>query len=214
MNERADSFKKTEYFPTLIFQIDVKNANALNKNLLKSIYNEREKDREGITRSNVKEFGGWHSKNHLHKSTEYFKLVEQINSATRRISKELGYSVNHVMKIGTMWSIINPPGGVNIAHVHPGCLWSGVYYVQTPENAGNIEFIEPRTVHLMNQPKYLPKTKRPKECWTKVNFKPKAGRMIIFPSWLYHSVRPNNSTEKGKKADRIVISFNTSQHKI
>ena len=214
MNEPADSFSRAIYFPTLIFQIDVTNANALNKSLLKAIYNERDKDREGITRSNVKELGGWHSKNFLHKSPGYSKLVEHINSATARISKELGYSDKHTMKIGTMWSIINPPGSFNTAHVHPGCLWSGVYYVHTPENAGNIEFIEPRTVHLMNQPKYLPKTRRPKECWTKVNFKPKAGRMIIFPSWLYHSVRPNSSSENGEKGDRIIISFNTSQHKI
>jgi uncharacterized protein (TIGR02466 family) len=112
-----------------------------------------------------------------------------------------------------MWSIINPPGSVNIAHVHPGCMWSGVYYVQTPQGSGNIEFIEPRTVHLMNQPKFENMRKRPKECWTKVNFTPRAGKMIIFPAWLYHAVRPNEAKEKGDLANRVIISFNMSQHK-
>lgn len=212
-SDMVDSFTKAAYFPTLIFQIDVENAKSLNKSLLNSIYNEQKKDREGITRSNVKEFGGWHSGNNLHKSSNYSNLVGHINSATKRMSEELGYAVNQTIKIGTMWSIINPPGSLNIAHVHPGCLWSGVYYVHTPKNSGNIEFIEPRTVHLMNQPKFLPNTKRPKDCWTKVNFKPKEGRMIIFPSWLYHSVRPNSSTETGRKGERIIVSFNLSQHR-
>ena len=110
-----------------------------------------------------------------------------------------------------MWSIINPPGSSNRAHVHPGCLWSGVYYIQAPEGAGNIEFIEPRTPHLMNQPKYQPKSKRGKENWTKVRFEPTAGRMLVFPSWLYHAVDPNVAKEAGRKAHRIIVSFNLNQ---
>jgi len=210
----ATSLTKTLYFPTLIFQLDVENAEDLNKDLLRSIYEEKEKDVNGISRSNVKELGGWHSNNFLHRSPAFSGLVKQINSATKRISKELSYSLDHVLRIGSMWSIINPPGSLNIAHVHPGALWSGVYYVQAPKNAGNIEFIEPRTVHLMHQPKYMPNEKRPRECWTKVNYKPKEGRMIIFPSWLYHSVRPNNAEETGPKGDRVIVSFNVSQQKI
>lgn len=53
MNDNADRFRKTAYFPTLIFQIDVEQADTLNKSLLKSIYLERQKNKEGIVRSNV-----------------------------------------------------------------------------------------------------------------------------------------------------------------
>jgi len=126
------------------------------------------------------------------------------------MSSELSYSANHAMK----WSIINPPGSSNRAHVHPGCMWSGVYYIQAPKGAGDIEFIEPRTAHLMNQPKYRPNAKRPKECWTKVRFTPKPGRMLLFPSWLYHGVDPNMSKEAGRAGHRIIISFNLNQQKI
>ena len=73
-----------------------------------------------------------------------------------------------------MWSIINPPGSANRAHIHPGCTWSGVYYIQAPEGCGNIEFIDPRTENLMHQPRYVPNKKRPKHCWTKVNLTPEA----------------------------------------
>ena len=97
-----------------------------------------------------------------------------------------------------MWSIINPPGSANRAHIHPGCTWSGVYYIQTPAGCGNIEFIDPRTENLMQQPRYVPNKKRPKHCWTKANITPKPGRMLIFPSWLYHAVAPNLSEEIGR----------------
>ena len=35
------------------------------------------------------------------------------------------------------------------------------------------------------------------------NFEPEEGKLLIFPSYLYHSVKANKSNE-----DRIVISFN------
>ena len=139
--------------------------------------------------------------------------MTHVNSVTSRMSKELSYAADHILKVTTMWSIINPPGNGNRAHVHPGCIWSGVYYVQSSEGAGQIEFVDPRTVLIMNQAKHMPKKKRPRDCWTKVNYKPVPGRMLIFPSWLYHGVDPNMSKEAGRKADRVIVSFNISQVK-
>lgn len=214
MNKMENKFSKKTYFPTMVFQIDVADAEALNQKLLKATYEERKRDQAGISRSNFKELGGWHSHNNLHKEDAYGELVGHINDATSRISNELGYSKKHRLTIGTMWSIINPPGSSNRAHVHPGCIWSGVYYIQAPENAGNIEFVEPRTAHLMNQPIYIPNQRRPKECWTKVRFTPTPGKMLIFPSWLYHGVDPNLTKEEGDAANRVIISFNLNQRKI
>jgi len=208
-----NNFVKKSYFPTLIFQMDISDPEPFNQRLLDTIYKEQERDLKGISRSNFTELGGWHSHNDLHKSPDYAELVAQIKIATDMMSKELGYATDSTIKIGTMWSIINPPGSSNRAHVHPGCLWSGVYYIQAPEGAGNIEFIEPRTSHLMNQPRYKANSKRIKDCWTKVRFAPTAGRMLIFPSWLYHAVDPNMSKEVGKKAHRIICSFNLNQVK-
>jgi uncharacterized protein (TIGR02466 family) len=207
-------FVKRAYFPTLIFQIDVPEPAALNDRLLKAVYAERERDQKGIERSNIPELGGWHSHNELHKSADFAELTTLIGNATKKISTDQGFHEKYQFKIGTMWSIINPPGSANRAHVHPGCLMSGVYYIQAPEGAGNIEFIEPRTVHLMNQPKFQSNSKRAKENWTKVRFDPVPGRMIIFPSWLYHAVDPNTSKEPGEKANRVIVSFNLNQVKI
>lgn len=213
MSFEAFKFAKRAYFPTLIFQFDLPDPGVLNEKLLAAVYAERERDRKGIERSNIPELGGWHSHNELHKQADFADMTALIGSATKRISEDQGYHEKYTFKIGTMWSIINPPGSANRAHVHPGCLMSGVYYIQAPEGAGNIEFIEPRTAHLMNQPKFQSSSKRAKENWTKVRFDPVPGRMIIFPSWLYHAVDTNQSKAEGEAGNRIIISFNLNQVK-
>ena len=206
------NFTKTAYFPTLVFQASVAGSEALNQKLLDAIYADRDEDEKGLVKSNVAALGGWHSGVSIHKAQEYSALVKNVNDATKRLSEELGYSEKTKMKIGSMWSIVNPPGAMNVAHVHPGCMWSGVYYVQSPENSGNISFTDPRTVQLMNQAKFQKGQKRPRDCWTKVNFTPRAGKIIIFPSWLYHSVNVNKSEEKDRAGNRVIVSFNISQH--
>ena len=206
-----ENFSVGHYFPTMIFTTQCSNKNELNDYLLNLIHVERERDKNGIQRSNFRALGGWHSHNHLHKDIAYKPLVDLINQSGQRISKTLGYHSNKHLAIGTMWSIINAYGSVNKAHIHPHCHWSGVYYVNTPDNAGDIEFTDPRTAHIINQPSFTPNKKRSKENWTKVCFTPKAGKLIIFPSWLYHSVNPNLSEEKGTGGERVIISFNLTQ---
>ena len=207
------SFKVDRHFPTLIFSLEVPGAEILNTHLIEAIYAERDRDRTGIRKSNIPELGGWHSHVKLHRDATFAGLVQHVDAAAAMMCRELGYHRSYRLKIGTMWSIINPPGGMNRAHIHPGCIWSGVYYVQAPRNSGRIEFIDPRTQNVMSRVKYIPDTKRPRNCWTKVQYRPVAGRMLIFPSWLYHSVAPNRSKARGKDADRIIVSFNLSQQR-
>ena len=206
-----DALKVNRYFPTLIFSLEVPESEILNAHLIETIYAERERDGKGVRKSNFPELGSWHSHVKLHKDVTFEGLVQYVDAASAMMCRELGYHRSYQLRIGTMWSIINPPGSSNRAHIHPGCIWSGVYYVQAPKNSGGIEFIDPRTQNLMSSVEYIPDTKRPRICWTKVQYKPVTGKMLIFPSWLYHSVAPNRSKAKGKDADRIIVSFNLSQ---
>jgi uncharacterized protein (TIGR02466 family) len=208
----TDRFVRKNYFPTMIFQYDVDNSDDLNKTLLDLVYAEREQG-IAVNKSNTAALGSWHSATGLHKNPAYEPLLTEVNAALARISEELNYASNQLLKVTTMWSIINPPGNGNRAHIHPNSLWSGVYYVQASDNGGKIEFIDPRTVLIMNQPKYEDKKKRPRDCWTKVTFKPVAGRMLIFPAWLYHGVEPNLSKKSGRAGDRVIVSFNVNQVK-
>ena len=207
-----DRFVSKLYFPTMVFQYDVENSEDLNKTLLELIYREREQG-VAVNKSNTAALGSWHSATALHKNRAYEPLLTEVDAALGRISEQLNYATDQILKVTSMWSIINPPGNGNRAHVHPGSLWSGVYYVQASDSGGKIEFIDPRTVLIMNQPKYEDKKKRPRECWTKVTYKPVAGRMLIFPAWLYHGVDPNLSKKTGRAGDRVIMSFNINQVK-
>jgi uncharacterized protein (TIGR02466 family) len=46
----------------------------------------------------------------------------------------------------------------------------------------------------------------PSHLWREVHYKPIAGRLIMFPSWLNHCVDPNESNDI-----RISVSFNFLQ---
>ena len=162
-----DAFKVERYFPTLVFSLEVPGSEILNAHLIEAIYAEREGDGTGIRKSNIPELGGWHSHVKLHRDAKFAGLVRHIDAGAAMMCRELLYHKSYRLKIGTMWSIINPPGGMNRAHIHPGCIWSGVYYVQAPRNSGRIEFIDPRTQNLMTPAKYIPGTKRPRNLLTR-----------------------------------------------
>ncbi|WP_158966844.1 TIGR02466 family protein [Chachezhania sediminis] len=204
--------RRDDYFPTLVYSTKLQDTDAMNRDILAAIQDERDRDNQGIERSNFRSLGGWHSHNNLHKDPKFQRLTRRAEQMCAGISSDLGYDRNRFLEVTTMWSIANPPGSSNRAHIHPGALWSGVFYVQAPEGAGQIEFIDPRTVHLMNSATFIPKQRRKMECWTKV--KPVAGKMLFFPSWLYHSVEPNLPPGTGNvvpvRASRAIIRYSKS----
>jgi uncharacterized protein (TIGR02466 family) len=204
------------YFPSLLFRFDLTEADRLNEQLLSLIHAWRNVDKKGVEKSNYRFLGGWHSRENLHKMPGFEDIAGYIHQAGERISSELQYHNAYALRITSMWSIINPPGASNLAHIHPGSSWSGVYYVQAPEGCGSISFTDPRTANVMNRPRYMQNRRGPKSCWTKVRFSPVAGRMLVFPSWLYHSVDPNRANHADgdrHNGDRVIISFNLSQFK-
>jgi len=206
-----DELRRDDYFPTLVYSAFVHDAEEMNKEILAAINIERDRDNKGIERSNYRSLGGWHSHNNLHKDKKFDRLTNRLHKMGEAISDNLGYAKNRRLEITTMWSISNPPGASNRTHIHPGAIWSGVYYVQAPEGAGQIELVDPRTVNLMNSATYMPNVKRKTECWTKVKVKPVAGKMLFFPAWLYHGIDPNLATGTGRDSERVVIAFNINQ---
>ena len=190
--QRAEeNFKRRVLFPTFLYDIEIDNHESLNSDLVSKIYEEKKADEKGLQRSNLKGLGGWHSNNSLHQKAEFRPIANKILNAGRRISTGLGYNQDFRLAIAQMWS--------------------GVYYVQTPENSGDIEFIDPRTQNLAHQPVYSNERKRLPATVPVTVVRPYSGQMLIFPNWLYHSVQPNLSSENGQDGDRIVIAFNLIQ---
>ena len=185
-----------KFFPTLVYGKDVQ---LDNNQLAQDIINWSRQDK-GVSKTN---YGGWHSTTDMHKKPEYSALVTELF----RMQKEI-YDNEHLDRnavLGNMWANINPPGGYNRPHIHPNSHFSGVYYVKTPKDSGNLVCNEPRLGAHMVMPTRK-KGKPPKELWREVQLEPKEGRIIVFPSWLWHLVEPNKSNDI-----RISVSFNFLQ---
>lgn len=194
---------RADLFPTTVFASELDLPDALNATLLQAIYAERVQTESDVELSNFTRLGGWHSRATLHKEPEFAFIASAVRNVAAAVGEALGYDPELRLDIDAMWAIVNAPGAWNRAHIHPGSLWSGVYYVQASENAGQIEFLDPRTANLMRQPRYA---RRPEACYASVTYDPTPGRLLLFPGWLYHTVHPNLSD-----VDRVILSFNLSQ---
>ena len=191
--------KRDLHFPTPIYIFDIKDK-SLNTQLEKDVINWMNKDK-GISRTNVK---GWHSTTDMHTKPEYARLVKALYEAQNKIYQEENYESEPFL--GNMWANVNPPGGYNRAHLHPNCIWSGVYYIKTPEKCGELKLKDPRTGAEMSSPKMKKSNTLPERLWREVTYIPVAGRCIMFPAWLIHCVEPNDSNDI-----RISVSFNFLQ---
>ena len=127
------------------------------------------------------------------------KLVDHVTMVSNNIfsSQYLEGDDRRTLTILNYWVCINPKGGYNARHIHPGSFMSGVYYVKCieDEDQGSIYFHRPdqedfiiRQHDLKHRDTYYP---------------PVQGRLLLFPSQLAHSVESNEMDN-----DRIAVSFN------
>jgi uncharacterized protein (TIGR02466 family) len=110
------------------------------------------------------------------------------------------------------WANVNRGGHGNEFHTHPGCYWSGTYYVDDggigadPSLGGEFEIQDPRGIApAMYRPDLAPAAPGCLSIGASEVISPAAGNMIMFPSWLSHAVRPYTGD-----GTRISIAFNLS----
>ena len=110
------------------------------------------------------------------------------------------------------WANVNRSGHGNEFHTHPGALWSAVYYVDDggaaddPTRGGQLELQDPRGVApAMYRPDLIPAVPDGESTGASQLMPPRAGHVIMFPSWLSHCVRPYRGD-----GVRISIAFNFS----
>jgi uncharacterized protein (TIGR02466 family) len=180
---------------TIINQLTIDNTKIIN--YVKKI----KKNNKGVVISNI---GGWQSPNlDLHEKT-FTDLNKKIIETSIEFIKNCEFKPGN-FSILNMWANINEYKDFNNLHLHQNSFISGVYYLQTPKDCGNLVFKHPCS-HLEYD-------------WSSSNFKhhneynsplynfiPKKGDLILFPSWLEHYVEPNLN----KKEQRISIAFNIS----
>jgi uncharacterized protein (TIGR02466 family) len=178
---------------------------ALNAELRELILEAEKKGGGAVVRSNV---GGWHSE------TGFFKwdapCVNTLQERVRALAVEMTrmaivrgrkrrFQATYRMDA---WANVMRSGHYHNVHNHPNNLWSGVYYVSTgkPEKGrpfnGTIEFLDPRpAINMVPIPTSIFELR--------YTIPPKAGLMVMFPSWLHHLVHPFFG-----HGERISVAFN------
>jgi|TARA_A100001388_G_C28610794_1_gene422733 uncharacterized protein (TIGR02466 family) len=100
----------------------------------------------------------------------------------------------YTVKIENSWLTSTNRGEHTTVHNHGGFDISGVYYFQTNKNDGSLYLMNPITSLVSSH--YF----APDEC---IYYHPEVGKLVLFPSWIYHGVRPNDTDDT-----RISLSFN------
>jgi len=183
-----------EIFVTSVFKRKLcLDANFFKKSILKHIKKKRNK---GMSVSNI---GGEQY------SIKNLFLEELENSILENASlylEHLGY-IKKELNIPTIWANINGYKDFNLQHNHGTSILSGVYYLDVPENSGNLIFVNPAIDMLGLQDDFLA-NKHTTFTSSKCTMEPNEDDLFLFPSWLSHYVLPNlNKTKK-----RVSLAFN------
>jgi uncharacterized protein (TIGR02466 family) len=195
-------------FETPVILDMVPDASALNEAFKTAVRARRESD-PGVKKSN---WNGWQSDADMlswggrpaAQLAEHF--LKLCNNFTAFSSTDFTWSVE-------MWANLSSAGSANEAHIHPGAVWSSVYYVEDgyagssePDLGGELVLYDPRMPFIRMLPFEL-RYRKPDgtAAETQVSIRPVAGQIVMFPPWLYHSVHPFSGA-----GTRISIAMNAT----
>ena len=190
--------KPNLFFPTPVWALQIENYKNVNEEMYTYIKDNQKKDQIGINKSNIK---GWHSKDFNLNDKEPQNFITFVMSYVEQVMLDMNWDKQKQnVKINNMWAIVNTGGSANLRHQHGNSTISGAYYVRAPENCGDIIFYDPRPAPVYSHPN----ANSPNSLNAQVNgISPREGALVLFPSYLDHSVNENLSND-----ERIVISFN------
>ncbi len=182
-------------FPTLVWKIQLKTelSEAIDPMMLAALAKMR---REAAPPAPGH---GWQSAQRLHEMKEFRDLVSCIEKAARSVLRFLKITYDAI-EISGCWATVLTQGAVHQVHHHPNNFLSGVYYVRVGPGADSINFHDPRSQAGIIRPPVVELTA---ENADQVVVSVKEGTLLMFPSYLQHSVAANASDK-----ERISISFN------
>ena len=187
-------------FPIALHDISVKDFGSIKKKLIKFVYEQKEKDPNGVTFSNR---GGWQSHSSYY-SDDNLLISTITKSLTSYFNENNLKKPNKKLAIDALWMNVNRKGDYNNAHHHPRCHLAGVFWIKTPSKCGNLEFMSPHSFTMsdeimMYSEEFHRRTSYNHGHWVP----PQEGTILLFPACLMHKVEPSESDE-----DRISASFN------
>lgn len=137
--------------------------------------------------------------------TKYILNNKKFKSLKNNLLKQFNLFKNNVLKyentnfdITTSWLAISNEKDLGISHNHRNSFYSGIFYLKTPENCGDVQFQNYDSNNF-----YIEPTVKNSYNSTQWQFKVKENLLLFFPSELYHTILKNNS-----KSNRISLAFN------
>jgi len=130
-------------------------------------------------------------------------LGEYVSEEFREYLEIQGFNPLSDLRIES-WLNLNPPDTHHSTHQHFGCFMGGVFWLDAPENSGNFVVHDPVGIRTQNVTQYTFANKKTTMYNNEIySVRPMSGQMLMFPSWLPHQVKSNESSE-----NRISIAFN------
>ena len=167
------------------------------KEIFLSTIEDYKKENPSIKKSNI---AGYHSPETLHGVEEFRPLFEYICQLGMKAASDLNF-VECDVALTSAWLNINDSRQcMNSEHIH-GDVFSGVFYLKAPEESGKLVLQNP-AINRMWSGCALASQKN-EFTGESIRIEPIEGNIILFPSYLPHSVETNNHDEA-----RIAISFN------
>ena len=182
-------------FPTCVWKVQLTSAyhKSINSKILQAI-NEINPDWGEIPPG-----GSWQSGQDLHNCEQLVDLVSSIHNTAQTVLRYLKVGHNAI-EITGCWANINASGASHAIHSHPNNFLSGIYYIHTHSGADSVNFHDPRPQSSIIRP---PVTALTSQNTDQVVVTVSDGMLLMFPSYLAHSVAPNESDKL-----RISIGFN------
>jgi uncharacterized protein (TIGR02466 family) len=142
---------------------------------------------------------GWQSATTLHEEEALRDLVVCVDHAARSVLRFLRIG-DGALRITGCWATVLARGAAHRVHSHPNNFLSAVYYVRVHPGADSINFHDPRPQTGIIR---APVTALTAENTDQVVVRVTDGTLLLFPSWLQHSVDASTA-----ERERISISFN------
>ena len=182
-------------FPSFVWKVQVESdlRDALRETILAAIAELR------VGSAPLAPGEGWQSGQALHRRADFQDLVACIDDGVAPILRFLRIG-DERYEITGCWATVLAHGAAHKLHSHPNNYLSGVYYVRTRPGADTINFHDPRRQTSVIRPPVVELTA---ENTDQVVIRVRDGTLLMFPSYLEHSVDANTSGE-----ERVSVSFN------
>jgi uncharacterized protein (TIGR02466 family) len=151
----------------------------------------------------ISNVSGWQSETYNYGQLDWIDpSIDSIAEIISELCKT--YGLDYIPNECGYWFNVNKRGSYNIQHTHPHSIFSAVWYLTAPEDCGDLSFH--RHDREVNE-WFVPATVTPFN-YDSFVVKPEVGKLVVFPSYMLHSVTQSNSDE-----NRISVAFNFASRK-